>query len=141
MKKQNGFTLIELVIAIVILGILAAVAVPKFVDLEDEAEQAAVEGVAGAVASAASINYAAYKGSDGSKGVSITGGDNATVCTVANLDPIMQGGLPDGYYVTEGTTTLGSGVAYCKVCNDLDGSDTCDAGEPAVDDIQVQLTN
>ena len=41
MKKQNGFTLIELVVVIVILGILAATALPKFVDLSGEAEGAA----------------------------------------------------------------------------------------------------
>jgi MSHA pilin protein MshA len=139
--KTKGFTLIELVIVIVILGILAAVAVPKFVDLEDEAATAAVEGVAGALASAASINYAAYKGSNGTKGQSITGTQNSEICSEGVLDPIMQGGIPDGYLVSSGTTTLADGVAYCEICNDLNGNNACGADEPKVDNIPIPLTN
>ncbi|MHB1244912.1 MAG: type II secretion system protein [Sulfuriferula sp.] len=56
-KVQAGFTLIELVVVIVILGILAATALPKFIDLTGDANASAIKGVAGGLASAAAINY------------------------------------------------------------------------------------
>jgi prepilin-type N-terminal cleavage/methylation domain-containing protein len=56
--KQKGFTLIELVMVIVILGILAAVAVPKFTDLSKQAKLAATKGIIGAVQSGIGIYYA-----------------------------------------------------------------------------------
>lgn len=61
MNKEKGFTLIELVIAIVIIGILAAIAVPKFVDLSDDATDAAKKGMSGAVKSSHAISIADLK--------------------------------------------------------------------------------
>ena len=50
MKKQGGFTLIELVVVIVILGILAVTAAPRFLNLQDDAkERQTLEGLAGAI--------------------------------------------------------------------------------------------
>lgn len=53
--KQQGFSLIELVIVIVILGILAATAIPRFLNVTDDAEDASVDGVAGGLATAVSF--------------------------------------------------------------------------------------
>ena len=58
MKVRRGFTLIELVMVIVILGILAAIAIPKFVDLTGEAQQAATKSGLGAIRSVIAIEYA-----------------------------------------------------------------------------------
>ncbi|MDP2981167.1 MAG: type II secretion system protein [Candidatus Omnitrophota bacterium] len=58
LKKQSGFTLIELVMVIVILGILSAIAIPKFADLTTQAKIAAGKGGLGAMRSAIAIDYA-----------------------------------------------------------------------------------
>jgi MSHA pilin protein MshB len=59
--KQQGFSLIELVIVIVILGLLAATAIPRFLNVTDDAEDASVDGVAGGLATAVSFVRAQWE--------------------------------------------------------------------------------
>lgn len=61
MKKQTGFTLIELVVVVVILGLLAVTAIPKYLDLTDQAQQANIEGMAGGFATAISLARAQWE--------------------------------------------------------------------------------
>lgn len=87
MNKQRGFTLIELVVVIIILGVLAAVAVPRFTDLSGDARTAAGKGVAGAISSGTSINYAARQAGNASAIVL----NAANVCTSALLGNFVSG--------------------------------------------------
>ncbi|MGB5144376.1 MAG: type II secretion system protein [Shewanella indica] len=57
MRKQQGFTLIELVVVIIILGILAVVAAPKFINLQSDARASALQGMKGAIQGANSLVY------------------------------------------------------------------------------------
>ena len=57
-RDQRGFTLIEIIMVIVLLGIIAAIAIPRYIDLRTEAADATASGIVGAIVSSASIGYA-----------------------------------------------------------------------------------
>ena len=93
--KQTGFSLIELVIVIVILGLLAATAIPRFLNVTDDAEDASVDGVAGGLSTAVSFVRSQWE---------VDGRQNSSVIldgTSVSLDPRF--GYPTGTSVTSAT--------------------------------------
>ena len=111
-RKQQGFTIIELIVVIVILGILAAVAFPKFQDLSGDARTAVVNGAAAALKSAAVITYAKNQGSV-SSATTIAGNvdkDTNVTFTVTSCTDILVRYLTTSSSVTVNLNATGS---YC----------------------------
>jgi MSHA pilin protein MshA len=100
--QNKGFTLIELVIVIAILGILAAVAIPKLFSITGDAQTAATAGVAGALASASAENYAVRTEKS-------TNGQSVVNCS--DVGSLLQGGLPSGYTIASATIAVGATVS------------------------------
>jgi MSHA pilin protein MshA len=94
-NRQSGFTLIELVVVIVILGLLAATALPRFVNLTGDAREASVQGVAGGLRSAVALSRAQYLVTGSNAATSITA-EGTTVNVLDENTYAGRGGRPDG---------------------------------------------
>jgi len=99
-RKQKGFTLIELVMVIVILGILAAFALPRFADLGGDARKSAVEGAYGAIKSASAIAHSKF----------LAEGNSPTSVELEGVDIEMINGYPEALDAVADPSTADAGI-------------------------------
>ena len=108
MKRQAGFTIIELVVVIALLGILSAVALPRFIDVTDDAHVASVKGTAGALASAVSLVKAQAIVENATSGDTVTIDNTFIVVNTARYPTQVNGTA-----VTNGSVTVSVTAANC----------------------------
>ena len=119
-QSQRGFTLIELVVVIVLLGILGVTALGKFQNLSTEAQTAANQGVASEISAAAAINFAAATlGTTGS--IALTGSID---CSTDLAGLFSSGTYPTGISVT-------GAPAACVAAGDPRNCSVAGSGTPA----------
>ena len=108
-KQQGGFTLIELIMVIVILGILAAFALPRFADFSNQARVASMNGIAGSLRSASAISRAAFLAAGNSAATTVTL-EGLQIDMVNGYPAATENGITRAAQVSGVTATPGTGA-------------------------------
>jgi len=120
-SAQSGFTLIELIMVVVILGILSAVAIPRFADLGSEARTASIEGLAGALKSSSAIVHAKWLAGGGTASLLVLEDETINLTSVgypnaASISDAAQVDTTNDYpAATAGAVTTYTLKASCTV--------------------------
>lgn len=111
MKRRDGFTLIEIIMVIVVLGILAAVAIPKYYDIQSDAKTAAEKGAVGGVRSGIHTYFISNKTWPSSLDSATTGACNSTNACFTTI--LSQGGIISDWNKSSSTVYVGpTGANY-----------------------------
>jgi MSHA pilin protein MshA len=112
-SAQQGFTLIELIMVIVILGILSAFALPKFADLSGNARTASIKAAQGAIKSSVAIAHAQW----------LAGGSSGTIVRLEGTDYTMVNGYPEAEEIVALADLSGYSTLVTTASSTTDGGE------------------
>lgn len=127
LKNNSGFTLIELILVIAILGILAVAVAPQFVNIQANAQTAQAQGTAGAVRDGINMQFAQTLATTGTGAFPATLDDNAGNCTTADpcFEEVLQNGVTAAWTKAGLVYTHTASGLVCTYDGGVNGTFTC----------------
>ena len=105
-SSAHGFTLVELIITMVLIGIIATIAVPRFINLNASSNQSATNAIATSLTAASASNYA-------QRSANSSAGSAVSLCS--SVTPLIAGGLPTGYSIHTNLAVPAGTSVNCKL--------------------------